>query len=124
MRIAITALGGTGMFQVEFGVAVVVTDPVSGLPELDNVISICSDMNSVYTYLLDNILNMNVDCIKQTDYQLLTQNYMFLYGHLKAMRLEKFEEAKMFYNILYNNFSNCAVDDRNDLRTINNCNCK
>src|ERR1035437_5683557 len=101
MRINVTALGGTGMFQIEFGATQV--DTAGILPNLD-IIGICSDINNVYDYLLNKILKLNVRCIDEKNFHNLTQNYLFLYAHTEAMRLEYFDEAAKFYDILSKNF--------------------
>lgn len=117
IRIGVDAIGGTGMFKVEFG--------VTGSPELADVTALCSDVNNVYSFLLDSLLNMQVNCLTQDDYQLLTKNYLFLYGHTEAMRLERFDDAGMFYDILINNFANCDPQtDAFSNRVVSNCGCK
>lgn len=121
IRIAVSELGGTGLFRVTFG--------VTGSPTLSDVIAACSDVNDVYNFLLDSILNMQVNCMSADDYQLLTKNYLFLYAHQEAMRLERFtdtdfDEAGLFYDILVNNFTNCGNDVRSfGTRVVSNCGC-
>jgi hypothetical protein len=48
---------------------------------------------------------------------------MFLYGHIEAMRLERFDEAEMFYDILKQSFTCCTTDRSSNTRNLNNCNC-
>lgn len=116
MRINVDAIGGIGMFQVTFG--------LTGTEVVDDTIAICSDVNNVYAFLMDSILNMQVNCMSEDDYQLLIKNYLFLYAHLEAMRLERFDEAGLYYDILINNFTNCGNDSRSlGTRVISNCGC-
>jgi hypothetical protein len=51
---------------------------------------------------------------------------MILYGHTEAMRLERFDEAEVFYDILKKSFSNCSGGSIRDLNTrnVNTCNCR
>lgn len=117
MRIAVSALGGTGMFQVTFG--------ITGATIVPDAIGICSDVNHVYSFLMDSILNMQVNCLSEEDYQLLTKNYLFLYAHMEAMRLERFDEAGMYYDILINNFANCDPGSESfGTRVVSNCGCR
>jgi hypothetical protein len=48
---------------------------------------------------------------------------MFLYAHTEAMRLERFDEAEMFYDIIKKSFTNCTSDRSDNTRNINSCNC-
>ena len=51
--------------------------------------------------------------------------YQKLNGEKDKMRLERFDEAEMFYDILKNSFSNCvgSVTRESNTRNINTCNC-
>jgi len=108
------------MYKVEFGVTAI----DEGSPEIENIIGICSNVNFVYENLLDLILKINKGCISCTEYDLLSRNYMFLYAHIEAMRLERFEEAEKFYDIIYNLFTNCGPTSRSNTTYTKSCGCQ
>lgn len=120
MQIPVTDLGTeVTMYYVEFG-----TTPVNPAdPEDENVVGICSNVNFVYENLLDLVVNFNDCCISDADYETLDRNHMILYAHQEAMRLERYEDAIYFYNIIWNLFSHCPVKGR-QANVINKpCNC-
>lgn len=97
IRIATSALGSeVTMYKVEFGTSP--TDP-QGVEE-DNVIGICSNVNFVYENLIDLVLNFTNCCISAADYETLDRNHMILYAHQEAMRLERYEDATYFYDVI------------------------
>lgn len=124
MRIATSIFGGTGMFQVVFGVewTGVGDEPLyaDGTKLSDKeTIGICSDVNNIYTYLLQCILSLDSKCSSLTNET--RRAFILLYGHLEAMRLERIEEAEYFYNILKNNFTSCDAITR---LNSTDCGCK
>lgn len=120
-RIATSNFGiDVTMYQVEFGVTAI----VQGVPEIENAIGYCSNINEVYANLLDMILKLNIGCVSPLEYENLTRNYMFLYAHTEAMRLNRKFDAEKFYDIIWNLFTNCGPSTRM-ARTLNkNCNCR
>ncbi len=48
---------------------------------------------------------------------------MFLYAHEEAMRLERYDDAEMFYDIIKKEFANCSSDSSLLVRKLNQCNC-
>ena len=96
------------------------------IPTIPDVVGCCSDVNKVYTLLKDYVLDMDADCLEANDYNTLVRDYMVLYGHTEAMRLERFDEAEVFYDILKKSFSNCSggTTRENNTRNLNTCNCK
>ena len=134
MRISTTALSGltidTGastMYYVQFGVEWIEPTPLTPTiptPTISDVIGVASDVNKVYILLKDYILNLDANCVTQTDFQSLLRNYMFLYAHVEAMRLERFDEAEMFYDIIKKMFTSCTADRSVNDRNLNSCNCK
>lgn len=139
MRISTEALSGysiepdsngnmaSTMYYVQFGVEWIEPNPGAPtlpIPTTPDVIGVASDVNKVYAILKDYILNLNGNCCTSTeDYQFLTRNYMFLYAHLEAMRLERFDDAEMFYDILKKEFVNCAYT-RSAVNRNTDCNCR
>jgi hypothetical protein len=133
MRISTEALSGltiangaSTMYYVQFGVEWIdpsPSTPTLPIPTLEDVIGVASDVNNVYVLLKDYLLNLDANCLSQNDYQYLLRNYMFLYAHTEAMRLERFDEAEMFYDIIKKSFTNCISDRSNNTRNINSCNC-
>jgi len=123
MRINVNALSKdtdpirSTMFYVEFGVT-----PTIGTTEIPNVMALVSDVNKVYDTLKNHILNLDANCISQIDFQTLIKHYMFLYAHIESMRLERFDEAEMYYNILKKYFTLCGNSQNKPIN--NTCNCK
>lgn len=120
MRIATSNFGSdTTMYKVTFGVV----SSVEGAPELPTTIGICSNINNVYANLLDMILKLSVDCVLPAEYENLLRNYMFLYAHTEAMRLNRYFDAETFYDIIWNLFVNCGPSTRTQKTTTKTCNC-
>lgn len=118
MRIALSALGETAtMYKVEFGVTSLT------LPEIENSIALCSNINDVYANLLDMILKLNTGCVNPSEYEGLVRNYMFLYAHIEAMRLNRLFEAEKFYDLIINLFVNCGPTTRTLVPINKTCNC-
>lgn len=124
MRIAIEIFKTTGMFHVIFGVnwdeELYGPEPLlSDGTKLSGKTSegLCSDVNNIYNYLLQCLLNLDSKCSTLTNDT--RRAFILLFGHQEAMRLERIDEAEDFYNILKSNFSNCSTD----IRINNNCGC-
>jgi hypothetical protein len=49
---------------------------------------------------------------------------MFLYAHQEAMRLQRFEEAEKFYDVIYNLFTNCGPTSRSNTTYTKSCKCQ
>lgn len=123
MRINTEIFGGSTMFYVEFGVDWTSEDPEPILPDgtklsTNTTVGVCSDVNNIYNYLLQCILSLDGGC-EGLDSD-TRRAFIILYGHTEAMRLERFEEAEHFYDVLKNNFSNCSNNIRINTR---NCGC-
>ena len=119
MRFPTNLFGTTvTMYKVEFGVEAI----VAGKEEIENVVAVCSNINHVYASLLDLVLNLTTCCLSENTLVPLMQNYMFLYAHIEAMRLNKYYDAESFYDIIYNLFVNCGTSARTT-SSINNCGC-
>ena len=123
IRISTAIFGGSSMFYLEFGVKWIGTEeeptPCNGIKLSDNTtIGVCSDINNVYTYLFQGILSVENKCSGLSDD--LKKAYVILNGHIGAMKLERFDEAEHFYDVLKNNFSNCL----NPNRVSGNCGCQ
>lgn len=115
MRVATSIFGGSGMFQVVFGVEWVGQTSEPLLPDGTKLsdketIGVCSDVNNIYNYLLQCLLNLDNKC--STLNNDTRRAFIILYAHQEAMRLERLEEAEYFYNILKNNFSSCSTSTR------------
>ena len=120
MRIATDNFGtDITMYKVEFGV----TSSVEGAEYIDNSIGLCSNINNVYANLLDMILKLNIGCVLPTEYEAMVRNYIFLYAHTEAMRLNRLQDAEKFYDLIWNLFVNCGPTTRLQRTTNKNCNC-
>lgn len=123
MRIATSIFGGSTLFYVEFGVQWIAEEDepllTDGTKLSDSTtVGICSDINNIYTYLSECLLNIENKCFTLDND--LKRAFILLYGHNESLRLERFEEAEYFYDVLKNNFSNCSTDTRINST---NCNC-
>ena len=115
MRIATSIFGGTGMFQVVFGA---IWTGIGSEPKL-TAKGLCSDVNNIYEYLLQCLLNLDTKCSTLTNDT--RRAFILLFGHQEAMRLERIDEAEYFYNILKNNFVTCEATNR---LNSTDCGCK
>ena len=106
------------IYKVEFGAT---TLDVKN-PTLSET-AYCSNVNFVYENLLDLLLNVTNDCINQNEFETLNRNHAILYAHTEAMRLGRFREAEMFYDIIWNSFVNCGPEVRRSGLFTNNCGC-
>ncbi len=119
MRIATSAFGtDVTMYKVTFGVT-----PTNGGDEIPEMVGICSNINFVYANLLSLVLNVTNCCISKAESDCLMRNYMILYAHEEAMRLERFTEAEYFYGIIWNLFVNCKSTPRPANVVNKPCNC-
>jgi len=120
MRIATSAIDpDVTMYEVEFGVA-----PINGEdPPIENATGVCSNINFVYANLLDLVMSFTNCCISDTQYDNLDRNYMILYAHQEAMRLERYNDAKYFYSIIWNLFVSCGPTVRQSNIINKPCNC-
>lgn len=68
--------------------------------ETEEIIAYCSNVNFVYTIMLDLVMQLTSSCISKSNYEALDRNHMMLYAHQEAMRLGRILDAKFFYNIM------------------------
>lgn len=115
LRIAIAAFGESTLFYSRFGV---IWDGEEPQAEIEPRYAICSDINKVYANLLDSVLKLG-SCTSLDDS--LYFKYMTLYAHIEAMRLNRFEDAEKFYDIIKTLFAKCFASPRTQLK--NSCNC-
>ena len=94
----------------------------SGVDEQE-VVGYCSNVSFVYVGMLDNIMKLTASCIKEPEVNALNRNNLILHAHTEAMRLGRVEDAKYFYNIIWNNFSRCPVSGRYPNSNTLNCGC-
>ena len=119
LRIKTSSFGeNVKIYKVEFGA----TPADVTYPVLSDV-AYCSNVNFVYENLLDLILNLKNNCINDSDYETLNRNHLILYAHMEAMRLNRFREAELFYDIIWNMFSNCGIQARRTGIFTSNCGC-
>lgn len=120
-----TGTEGSDFIAAQYSYFPVKTYTTTPVEALSDVIGVCSDMNHIYTLLKDDILNMNGNCISPDTYKRLIRNYLFVYGHVEAMRLERFDEAEMYYDIMKKFFESCygQAGRWNYGRTVSPCNC-
>jgi len=109
LRIAANSFGtDITMYKVEFGVV----PDAEGVPVVQNEVAYCSNVNFVYENMLDLVLNIKNDCISDSELETFNRNHAILYSHTEAMRLGRFRESELFYDIIWNMFSNCGPAGR------------
>ena len=68
-----------------------------------------SDVSKVYTCLMNDILSMGADLCNNSDVtDRLIRNYLILYAHQEAMHMRELPEARKYFTLLQNCFSNCG----------------
>lgn len=83
---------------------------------------ICSDVNNVYHYILDYVLNTENKCFEVSDDAI--RNYLILYGHQQALQQYDLETAEMYFKLIHNHFDKCGNSYRPTDRIHNrSCNC-
>lgn len=80
---------------------------------------VCSDVNSAYKCMLDDILKEG-SCETVSDDAI--RKYLLLYGHQAAMAVEDMETAEAYFKLIGNCFNKCAVKDR-PAKHAQPCNC-
>lgn len=93
------------IFYADFGVTYVgdgdepVSDDGTLLSE-QTFTAACSNVSWIYEHNLDLVLNMDVTNIKDLEYKTITRNFIYIQSHIEAMKLERFDEAERFYDLL------------------------
>lgn len=123
MRVSSDIFKDSTMFQVAFGVDWILEDALEPIypdgAKLSSKITVgvCSDVNKVYHYMLQCILNLDSRCAGLSDE--VKRMFVVLHGHTEAMRLGRYEDAEYLYSLLQNNFSICKGESNSK-----DCNCK
>ena len=119
LRIKTSSFGeDVTMYKVEFGA----TPLVQPNPTYSET-AYCSNINFVYENLLDLLLNVTNSCLSTKELETLNRNHTILYAHTEAMRLGRFREAEMFYDVIWNMFTNCGPESRRAGIYNSNCGC-
>lgn len=129
-----TALNGKSMYYAEISIKYkgTITDPITGGPYVptpqeitDSIefhIIATSDISNVYFYLLPGLVHLTHPC-DPCDFEIPTEiqrAFLIMWAHIEAMRLERFQEAEMFYTMIKNNFQNCLSEYEVKYKS---CNC-
>ena len=118
LRLATNIFGtDVTLYKVKFGAIKDIT------LETEEVIGYCSNINFVYSTMLDLVMQLTSTCISKSDYEALDRNHMILYAHQEAMRLGRILDAKFFYNVMWNQFTTCGGSARQLNVNTSNCNC-
>jgi hypothetical protein len=80
---------------------------------------ICSDVNSVYRCLLDDILK-DVGCDSLSDEAI--RKYLLLYLHQAALSVKDLETSESAFKLVSNCFNKCGSKDRPE-KHVQSCNC-
>ena len=97
------------------------TSDLNTIQEINDTM-ICSDVNNVYHYILDYVLNTENKCFEVSDDAI--RNYLILYGHQQALQQYDLETAEMYFKLIHNHFDKCGNSYRPTDRIHNrSCNC-
>lgn len=115
VRIPLDLLGGSSMYHVHFKIEY--TGPGEApIDECDAILeteAVCSDVSNVYKYILLELINLTKGCCVTSIPVDIQRMFTILYAHIEAMRLQQFDDAAQFYDVLRTNFSTCWVPERN-----------
>lgn len=118
VRLATNIFGeDTTMYKVRF-VATKIDDVIT-----QEAIGYCSNISFVYQAMIDLVMQLTASCISKADAEALNRNHIMIYAHQEAMRLERILDAKFFYDIIWNQFTNCGSSGRQPGIITGNCNC-
>jgi len=85
------------MYYVEFG-AHKKDDPSE---EDEVVVGVCSDISTVYKTLLNDLLSIRQSCSCDLGVsENVKRIFAILYGHIEAMKLQRYDEAEYFYSLI------------------------
>ena len=94
-------------------------------PPVISTVAVISDVSNVYACLMDDILSLDVKCVDKTIQDRVIRNYLILYAHEQALRLNLVDEAYRWFKILKNCFSPCNNNQCCDKApSINDCGCQ
>lgn len=120
VRIPLDELSGPSMYYVKFGAY----DPNNPLKEDEVVIGVCSDISTVYKTLLNDLLSIRQSCSCDLGVsENVKRIFAILYGHIEAMKLQRYSEAEYFYSLIQQNFGNCEGDYPVNNSYKKSCNC-
>ena len=73
------------------------------------ITAVASDVTNAYFYLLPGLIQLTKPC-DPCDTEIspeIQRAFLILWSHLEAIRLERWKEAEMFYDLIKNNFQHC-----------------
>lgn len=116
IRLSTSIFSGASMFYCNFGI--IKDNWTDGDPDPETLIAVCSDVNKFYFAAHDKIEALEMKEIPRGDYELLTRWYFAVYAHEQAMRLERYDDAERFYDILKDIITESGYAQR-ELETLN-----
>ena len=135
LRFAVdTALNGKSMYYAVITIKYkgIITDPITGMTRVPTAMEMndsseshtvaTSDISNVYFYLLPGLVHLTHPC-DPCDFEIpieIQRAFLIMWAHIEAMRLERFQEAEMFYTMIKNNFQNCLSEYEVKYKS---CNC-
>lgn len=121
LNIPLDEFGSSTMFYVEFNViwnGIGEELPINNIMLSEqNYIGACSNVSDIYTYLLNCLIKLKDNCLTISND--IKRTYLILDAHKEAMKLERYEDAEFFYDLIKSGFNNCNIN----INKINNCNC-
>ena len=99
VRLATSIFGASTMFHCLFGI--VADNYVEGVsPEPETITGVCSNINDFYFCAHDMIQALEMQKIPREEFELLCRWYFAFYAHVEAVRLERYDDAERYYDIL------------------------
>lgn len=115
LRINTDKLSGPSMYyltievELKQGLQELVED-YEEIAESNTIITVAvSDVTNAYFYLLPGLVQLTKPC-DPCDVEIPTEiqrAFLVLWAHIEAMRLERWKEAELFYDLIKNNFQHC-----------------
>lgn len=109
VRIDIELLGGSSLYYGSIEVEKFEGEPEE-IIDSNKIFEVAtSDISNVYFYLLPGLVQLKNPC-DPCDLEIpieIQRAFLIMWAHIEAMRLERWAEAEMFYDLIKNNFQHC-----------------
>lgn len=124
VRIPLDELSGPSMYYVYFGVQKNDNSEEDNSEKDNFAMGVCSDISTVYKTLLNDLLSIRQSCACDLGVsENVKRIFAILYGHIEAMKLQRYSDAEYFYSLIQQNFGNCEGDYPVNNSYKKSCNC-
>lgn len=109
VRIDVDLLGGSSLYYGYIEVEKFEGNPEAVIYSKNQFQVATSDISNVYFYLLPGLVQLKNTC-DPCDLEIpieIQRAFLIMWAHIEAMRLERWAEAEMFYDLIKNNFQHC-----------------